>query len=62
MSLMLAAMKALLDQLPTLLGVLVGAVGGMASSTLTDRLRWRRDQAVRWDQRRVDAYIAFARR
>jgi hypothetical protein len=52
-------MKALLDQLPTLLGVVVGAVGAMASSTLTDRLRWRRDQAVRWDQRRLDAYVAF---
>lgn len=53
-------MKALIDQLPALLGVVVGVVGAMASSTLTDRLRWRRDQAVRWDQRRVDTYLSFA--
>lgn len=52
-------MKALIDQLPTLLGVVVGAIGAMASSSLTDRMRWRRDQAVRWDQRRLDAYVAF---
>ena len=57
---MLKAMTAVFDQLPALLGVLLGAAGAMASSTLTDRLRWRRDQAARWDQRRVDAYIAFA--
>jgi hypothetical protein len=53
-------MQNLVNSLPTLLGVLLGAVGAMASSTLTDRLRWHREQAVRWDQRRLDAYIAFA--
>jgi hypothetical protein len=32
----------------------------MTSSLLTDRFRWRREQAVRWDQRRFDAYTTFA--
>jgi hypothetical protein len=53
-------MKALIDQLPTLIGVVLGAVGAMTSAGLTDRLRWRREQEVRWDQQRLEAYIAFA--
>jgi hypothetical protein len=32
----------------------------MTSSLLTDRLRWRREQAERWDQRRLEAYMTFA--
>ncbi|MCY1141434.1 hypothetical protein OWR29_25845 [Actinoplanes sp. Pm04-4] len=32
----------------------------MTSSLLTDRLRWRRELAARWDQRRLDAYTTFA--
>jgi hypothetical protein len=45
---------------PTLLGVVLGAAGAILSSLLTDRLRWRRDQTVRWDQRRLEAYMTFA--
>jgi hypothetical protein len=52
-------MTALTDQLPALIGVIVGALGATVSSMLTDRLRWRRDQTVRWDQRRLDSYVAF---
>jgi hypothetical protein len=53
-------MQSFIDQLPALLGVVLGAAGVIASSSVTDRLRWRREQAVRWDQRRLDAYVAFA--
>jgi hypothetical protein len=53
-------MKSLVDQLPALIGVVLGAVGAMASASLTDRLRWRREQEVRWDQRRLEAYLTFA--
>lgn len=49
-----------LSQLPTLIGVALGAIGALASTALTDRLRWRRSQLTRWDERRLDAYIAFA--
>ena len=53
-------MKSLVDQLPALIGVVLGAVGAMASASLTDRLRWRREQEVRWDERRLEAYLTFA--
>src|SRR5689334_16175007 len=53
-------MSTLAESLPTLLGVALGAAGATMSSLLTDRLRWRRGQTVRWDQRRLEAYIAFA--
>ena len=49
-----------LNQLPAILGVIVGALGTLLVSSLTDRARWRRDQAVRWDTRRLDAYVAYA--
>ncbi|GIJ79195.1 hypothetical protein SAMN05443287_102533 [Micromonospora phaseoli] len=51
----------LVGQLPALLGVLVGAVGTILATSLTDRSRWRRSQTVRWDERRLDAYAEFAR-
>jgi hypothetical protein len=50
----------LLDQLPTLIGVVLGAVGAVAATSLSDRLRWQREQAVRWYQRRLEAFMAFA--
>lgn len=49
-----------LNQLPAILGVMVGALGTLLVTALTDRARWRRDQAVRWDTRRLDAYVAHA--
>jgi hypothetical protein len=49
-----------LNQLPAILGVLIGALGTLLVTSLTDKARWRRDQAVRWDTRRLDAYVAFA--
>jgi hypothetical protein len=53
-------MENFLNQLPAILGVLVGALGTLLVTSLTDRARWRRDQAVRWDTRRLDAYVAYA--
>src|SRR5262245_58029997 len=53
-------MTDLVDQLPALVGVVLGAMGAIASSAVSDRLRWRRQQAVRWDERRLESYIAFA--
>ena len=49
-----------LNQLPAIVGVIVGAVGALLVTSLTDRARWRRDQSVRWDTRRLDAYVAYA--
>jgi hypothetical protein len=53
-------MENFLNQLPVILGVMVGALGTLLVTSLTDRSRWRRDQAVRWDTRRLDAYVAYA--
>jgi hypothetical protein len=52
--------ESFLDQLPAILGVLVGAAGTLLVTNWTDRARWKRDQAVRWDARRLDTYVAYA--
>ncbi|WP_433457637.1 hypothetical protein [Micromonospora sp. CA-248212] len=49
-----------MTQLPALLGVLVGTLGTILATTLTDRARWRRSQSTRWDERRLDAYVDYA--
>ncbi|MFG1919419.1 hypothetical protein [Micromonospora sp. NPDC048898] len=54
-------MESVLTQLPALLGVLIGTVGTMVATTVTERARWRRSQTVRWDERRLDAYADFTR-
>lgn len=54
-------MDAFLDQLPALIGVVVGTLGTILATSVSDRAKWTRSQAVRWDERRVDAYATFAR-
>jgi hypothetical protein len=49
-----------MDQLPTLVGVVVGAVGSYTASSLTERSRWRRARAERWDQQRFQTYSSYA--
>ena len=49
----------LVDQLPALIGVIVGAGLSFTSTTVTERGRWRRSQAVRWDERKLAAYAEF---
>jgi hypothetical protein len=53
-------MDALLQQLPTLLGVAVGAAVTYVAAAVTERSRWRRQLAVRWDDRRLAAYVEYA--
>jgi hypothetical protein len=53
--------NAFLDQLPALIGVAVGTLGTILATSVSDRSKWTRAQAVRWDERRVDAYATFAR-
>jgi hypothetical protein len=53
-------MAALAEQIPTLAGVLVGAVLSYAFTSLAERNRWRRALSVRWDERRLQAYIEYA--
>jgi hypothetical protein len=49
----------LLQQLVTVAAVVVGATGSYLVSRLTDRDRFSRELRVRWDQRRLDAYLEF---
>jgi hypothetical protein len=50
----------LVQQLPTLLGVITGALATYAATSAAERGRWRRQQAVRWDERKLEAYTAYA--
>jgi hypothetical protein len=49
-----------LNQLPAIIGVIVGSLGTLLVTSSTGKARWRRDQAVRWDTRRLDAYVTYA--
>ncbi|MEU5879085.1 hypothetical protein [Spirillospora sp. NPDC047279] len=51
---------ALVDQLPALVGVIVGAAGSYAAASLTERTRWRRARSERWDQQRFQSYASYA--
>jgi hypothetical protein len=48
------------DQWGTLLGVLVGAVASYAVTALTERARWRRAQAERWQEKKFDVYARYS--
>jgi hypothetical protein len=52
--------NAMISQILTLVGVLVGALTSYLSVTMTERSKHRREMATRWDQRKLDAYIEFA--
>jgi hypothetical protein len=54
-------MSALIQQLPALIGVIVGALGSFLATTATERIRFQRQQATRWEERRVVAYADYAR-
>lgn len=48
------------NQLLTLTGVVVGGVMSFLATSLAERARWRRGQEVRWDERRLAAYVDYA--
>ena len=54
-------MSSTAGQLLTLAGVAIGILGTILATTVTDRARCKREQAVRWDTRRLDAYAEYAR-
>ncbi len=47
-------------QLLTIVGVAVGAMATFISTRLVDRARWQREEALRWDAKRLDCYSEFA--
>ncbi|MEU6679489.1 hypothetical protein [Streptomyces sp. NPDC046853] len=54
-------MSEFMQQLPTLIGVIVGALGSYLAITRGDRARFQREQAARWDERRLAVYGDYAR-
>ncbi|MFG2195497.1 hypothetical protein [Streptomyces sp. NPDC048639] len=54
-------MSEFIQQLPALLGVIVGAAGSYLAITRGDRARFRREEAARWDERRLSIYSDYAR-
>jgi hypothetical protein len=44
-------------QLLTLLGVALGALASFVSTRMLDRSRWQREEALRWDVKRLEAYV-----
>ncbi|MFJ8045713.1 hypothetical protein ACIRBX_34910 [Kitasatospora sp. NPDC096147] len=48
------------EQVPALVGVVVGAVGSIAASSVAERSRWRRTRAERWDEKRFQIYVGYA--
>ncbi|MGW3731251.1 hypothetical protein [Streptomyces sp. NPDC000851] len=51
---------ALLDQLPALIGVMVGSVASYAAQSLTERRKWKREREERWDDKRFETYGRYA--
>ena len=54
-------MSAFLQQLPALIGVVIGALGSYLAVSLGDRARYRRETAAAWRDRRLTTYSEFAR-
>ncbi|MFE3327678.1 hypothetical protein [Streptomyces sp. NPDC059176] len=50
----------LTDQILPLVGVVIGALTSFLVTSLNERTRWRRRQAVRWDEARLNAYGEYA--
>ncbi len=53
-------MTALVQQLPALVGVIIGALASYFVATASDRTRWRRAIVIRWDEKRLDAYAQYS--
>ncbi|GAB3669645.1 hypothetical protein GCM10027589_37540 [Actinocorallia lasiicapitis] len=53
-------MSSLWNQLPTLIGVIVGALASYLATNRNETARWKRQQAIRWDAERRAAYATYA--
>lgn len=49
-----------MKQLPALIGVVIGALGSYAAVMHSERVRFRRERIIRWEDRRLAAYQAYA--
>lgn len=53
-------MSAFIQQLPALIGVVIGAAGSYLAVVRGDQVRFRREQAARWEERRLAVYADYA--
>jgi hypothetical protein len=53
--------SSIVEELPALIGVIVGASTSYLIGAATDRAGWRRRQSTRWDETRAQAYAEYAR-
>jgi hypothetical protein len=54
-------MSAFIQQLPALIGVVIGALGSYLAIVRGDRARFHREQTARWEERRLAVYGDYAR-
>ncbi|ANZ13719.1 hypothetical protein SNOUR_01995 [Streptomyces noursei ATCC 11455] len=54
-------MSAFIQQLPALVGVIIGAIGSYLAVTRGDQARFRREQTARWEERRLAVYAEYAK-
>lgn len=47
------------QQLPALVGVVIGAGASYLAGAASERTRWRRERSSRWDERRAQAYADY---
>lgn len=53
-------MSGVTQQLPALIGVIIGASASYLVGAATERARWRREQLSRWDEKRAQAYAEYS--
>jgi hypothetical protein len=53
------AALSVVQPLLALIGVAIGAFGSYLVGSATERVRWRREQSSRWDDRRAQAYAEY---
>jgi hypothetical protein len=54
-----AIMASVVQQLPALIGVVIGALASYLVSSATEHRRWQRQQSARWDEKRAQAYVDY---
>lgn len=54
-------MSAFIQQLPALIGVIIGALGSYLVVVRGERVRFRQEQTARWEERRLAVYADYAR-
>jgi len=52
-------MSGIVQQLPALIGVVIGALASYLAGAASERTRWQRERSSRWDEKRAQAYADY---